>query len=145
MLPFEERRHRQFGRRLSTHHNIGLFVVDIEGDQLVGQGAQCFSCGQIGTLCTRRYIPVKSLRPSQIPSQISNQIPPLKSSLKFSLKSLCTLAGVPIVSERKGKGSKHQHSVSLSEPLESLLVPGKFYMDKKKAFGVPEEFHEALG
>ena len=59
--------------------------------------------------------------------------------------ALCALAGLPIVSERKGKGSKHQHSVSLSEPLESLLVPGKFYMNKKKSFGVPEEFHEALG
>jgi len=59
--------------------------------------------------------------------------------------ALCALAGVPIVAERKGKGSKHQHSVSLSEPLESLLAPGGFYLDKGKAFAVPDEFHEALG
>ena len=70
---------------------------------------------------------------------------PVKFPLKFSLNDLCALTGIPIVSERKGKGSKHQHSVSLSEPLESLLVSGKFYMDKRKSFGVPEEFHEALG
>ena len=40
-----------------------------------------------------------------------------------------------------GKGSKHQHSVSLSEPLETLMTSGKFYIDDKVSFGVPEEFH----
>jgi hypothetical protein len=59
--------------------------------------------------------------------------------------ALCALAGIPIVAERKGKESKHKHAVSLSEPLESLLAPGKFYIDRKKAFSVPEEFHELLG
>lgn len=41
----------------------------------------------------------------------------------------------------QGKGSKHQHSVSLSEPLETLMSPGNFYIDSKVSFGVPEEFH----
>lgn len=59
--------------------------------------------------------------------------------------ALCALAGIPIVAERKGKESKHKHAVSLSEPLDSLLAPGKFYIDRTKAFSVPEEFHEALG
>lgn len=50
-----------------------------------------------------------------------------------------------VVSERKGKESKHQHSISLSEPLESLLEPGRFYVDYKKCFTVPTDFHEQLG
>jgi hypothetical protein len=54
---------------------------------------------------------------------------------------ICALAGIPVISERKGKGSKHQHSVSLSEPLESLVAPGKFYINKKVCFGVPDDFH----
>lgn len=59
--------------------------------------------------------------------------------------ALCTLTGMPVVAERKGKFSKHQHSVTLSEPLDSLIMPGMFYIDKKKCFDVPEEFHDALG
>jgi hypothetical protein len=41
----------------------------------------------------------------------------------------------------QGKGSKHQHSVSLSEPLDTLIQPGKFYINNSVSFGVPEEFH----
>lgn len=35
---------------------------------------------------------------------------------------LCALTGIPTISERKGKGSKHQHSTSLSEPLGSFVA-----------------------
>jgi len=53
----------------------------------------------------------------------------------------CMLAGVPVITERKGKGSKHQHSVSLSEPIENIVEPGRFFVSKSVCFDVPEEFH----
>lgn len=56
----------------------------------------------------------------------------------------CCLAGMPVISERKGKGSKHQHSVSLSETLENLIEPKQFYISRTVLFYVPQEFHEAL-
>ena len=43
---------------------------------------------------------------------------------------LCVLAGLPVLAERKGKGSKHQHSIPLSESLESVIIPGKFFFNK---------------
>jgi hypothetical protein len=55
------------------------------------------------------------------------------------------LAGMPAISERKGKGSKHQHSVSLSQTLESTFKSGTFQIDKSICFPVPDEFHELLG
>lgn len=58
---------------------------------------------------------------------------------------MCCLAGMPVVSERKGKGSKHQHSVSLSEALENLIEPKLFYISRNVLFYVPSEFREALG
>lgn len=58
---------------------------------------------------------------------------------------LCCLAGMPCVSERKGKDSKHQHSVSLSETMDNLLEPKRFYIAQKVLFYVPSEFKEALG
>ena len=36
--------------------------------------------------------------------------------------AICTLIGMPVISERKGKTGKHQHAVSLTEPLETLLL-----------------------
>ena len=58
---------------------------------------------------------------------------------------LCLLAGMPCISERKGKESKHQHSVSLSEPLETLLEPKRFTVAPAVLFYVPAEFKEMLG
>jgi hypothetical protein len=58
---------------------------------------------------------------------------------------ICVLAGIPVVSARKGKQSKHQHSVDLCETLENLLEPKRFYVSVKSTFPVPTEFHEALG
>ena len=54
---------------------------------------------------------------------------------------VCVLAGVPIISERKGKGSKHPHSVSLSEPLDKLIHKNLFFIDSSVSFDVPEEFN----
>ena len=31
--------------------------------------------------------------------------------------------------------------MSLSEPLDTLMAPGKFYIEDAVSFGVPEEFH----
>ena len=58
---------------------------------------------------------------------------------------LCLLAGIPIISEKKGKESKHPHSVAFSEPLENVCDKEKFYISKDVTFDVPDDFHEALG
>ena len=58
---------------------------------------------------------------------------------------ICVLVGMPVVSERKGAQSKHQHSVELSEAMDSLLEPKHFYVSKTSTFPVPESFHEMLG
>lgn len=52
----------------------------------------------------------------------------------------CLLVGIPVIAERKGKGSKHQHSVSHSMTLESMLSPGLFVIDGKFKFTIPDEF-----
>lgn len=57
----------------------------------------------------------------------------------------CLLAGIPAISERKGSGSKHPHSCSLSEPLDKLISPIHFYIESIHFFDVPDEFHECLG
>lgn len=60
--------------------------------------------------------------------------------------ALCLLAGLPVISERRGKSSKHQHSVGLSQPLDSLLLqPNGFHIDRSVCFSVPDSFHELLG
>lgn len=51
--------------------------------------------------------------------------------------ALCLLAGMPVIAERKGKSSKHQHSISLSEPLDVVLLKGNFYVDSAVCFPVP--------
>lgn len=91
-------------------------------------------------------------------TSILSFIEPLLSSFKFLateisgshvLRSiLCLLSGLPCISEKKGKGSKHQHAVSLSEPLESLLVSteigkvttGLRVFDSRNCFPVPPSF-----
>lgn len=58
---------------------------------------------------------------------------------------LSLLVGVPTISEKKGKNSKHQHSVNLSEPLEALIKDaGKFYISKSVSFTVPQQFHDIV-
>ena len=60
--------------------------------------------------------------------------------------ALCLLAGLPVVSERRGKTSKHKHSVGLSEPLDTLLLPPDgFHIDSSCCFSVPDTFHELIG
>lgn len=65
---------------------------------------------------------------------------------------MCLLSGLPCISEKKGKNSKHQHAVSLSEPLETLLVNSqqsneqnvtnaKRIIDSRFCFSVPSSFH----
>lgn len=44
----------------------------------------------------------------------------------------------------QGNESKHKHSVSYSEPLDKLLTPGKFYINEKLCYAVPDEFHGKL-
>jgi hypothetical protein len=55
--------------------------------------------------------------------------------------ALCLLVGIPVISERKGKNSKHQHSVSHSMLLEAVLTPGMFHIDAQHTFAVPSGFH----
>jgi len=55
--------------------------------------------------------------------------------------AICALVGMPVVIERKGKGSKHQHSIALAEPLDKLICPTKFYLNNEVCFSVPEDFH----
>eukprot|EP01032_Pedospumella_encystans_P020710 gene20710-23524_t len=57
---------------------------------------------------------------------------------------LSVLAGIPIIAERKGKNSKHQHSIAHSEPMENLVEPGLFYIAKKVSYSVPSSFHEIV-
>ena len=59
--------------------------------------------------------------------------------------AIAVLTGIPVLSERKGKESKHQHSVPLAEPFESIMCPKHFYVNKSKCFSVPDEFHGAYG
>lgn len=63
-------------------------------------------------------------------------------SASHVLRSLfCLLTGMPVIAERKGKNSKHQHSISLSEPLDSLVEAGRFYISKSVCYSVPAIFH----
>lgn len=56
--------------------------------------------------------------------------------------AFCVLAGLPVVSEKRGKNAKHQHSVGLSEPLENMLKqPDGFFIDSSFCFSVPDSFH----
>ena len=139
-------------KELSASHVVRSALCALAGtsqsNPLTSQSNSYIPVKSSHTPVKSSHIPVKSsvntTQSTPCPRQniISHILPITCISLPLSLP---LLTGIPIVSERKGKGSKHQHSVSLSEPLESLLVPGKFYMDKRKSFGVPEEFHEALG
>ena len=54
---------------------------------------------------------------------------------------LSLLTGIPVLAERKGKESKHQHSITLSEPYDSIMCPKQFYIKQECCFQVPEEFH----
>lgn len=81
---------------------------------------------------------------------------PILSDFSFAAKdmnathvvraALCVLSGLPVISERRGKSSKHQHSVGLSQPLDSLLLqPDCFVIDSSCCFPVPESFQDLLG
>jgi hypothetical protein len=54
----------------------------------------------------------------------------------------CVLTGIPVISERKGKGSKHKNTVPLSETLGSLLHAKSFYVSQEFTFYVPPVFHD---
>lgn len=58
--------------------------------------------------------------------------------------ALSALAGLPVISEKRGKQAKHQHSVPLSRPLASLLAENSFLIDKSNSFPVPDSFHDFL-
>lgn len=58
--------------------------------------------------------------------------------------ALSALAGLPVISEKRGKLAKHQHSVPLSRPLASLLAENSFLIDKNNSFPVPDIFHDLL-
>ena len=93
--------------------------------------------------------------PNDLGSVILALINPILKEMSWLLKEqaashvirscFCVLAGIPSISERKGKGSKHKHSVALSEPLDKMLQDKCFYISNSWAFDVPEEFHETLG
>lgn len=52
---------------------------------------------------------------------------------------LCLLSGIPVICERKGKNSKHQHSVMHSIELSDALVNGT--INTSISFTVPPSFH----
>ena len=58
----------------------------------------------------------------------------------------CVLTGIPVISERKGKNSKHQHAVPGSKTLESLQASAVkcFYISQEFTFHVPSSFHDLL-
>jgi len=58
--------------------------------------------------------------------------------------AMSLLAGMPVIAERKSKNSKHQHSIALSMPLEALLEPDFFYVNKAICFSVPDSFQDIL-
>ena len=58
--------------------------------------------------------------------------------------ALCVLTGMPVVGEKRSKNSRHQHSVGFTEPMDSLLVANKSYIDENACFSVPDDFHNAL-
>jgi hypothetical protein len=61
------------------------------------------------------------------------------------LRSLvCLLSGLPTIAERKGKNSKHHHSVVFSEPLENMTAEDGLSLDHKKSFSVPAGFKEEI-
>lgn len=70
-------------------------------------------------------------------TSITSLFTPLLCDWMFDLWCFDTLNG----DLQQGKGSKHQHSVSLSEPLEQLLLPGRFCLSHTVCFGVPTQFH----
>lgn len=66
----------------------------------------------------------------------------LEQSASHVVRSMLSLlAGIPTIAERKGKNSKHQHSISLAEPLDTLLEAGLFYVSSKATYAVPSRFH----
>lgn len=58
--------------------------------------------------------------------------------------AISLLMGLPVIAERKGKASKHQHSVSYSVTLDTLLTPGHLTIDRRHFFDVPSGFYEAI-
>ena len=99
----------------------------------------------------KERIPLQDLEPQFIEETIVNLAKPLinemfwlgkEMSASHVLRSLmCLLAGLPTIAEKKGKNSKHQHSVILSEPVDQMLEESQFYFSINKAFPVPEVFH----
>lgn len=66
-------------------------------------------------------------------------------SASHVLRSMISLlSGLPPVAEKKGKNSKHQHSVIMAETIEALQHPGEFYFSEIKSFYVPDSFKEEL-
>ncbi len=66
-------------------------------------------------------------------------------SASHVLRSIISLlTGLPPVAERKGKNSKHQHSVIMAETIEALQHPGEFYFSENKSFYVPDCFKDEL-
>lgn len=58
--------------------------------------------------------------------------------------SISLVLGLPLVAEKKGKLSKHKHSIGYSEPMESLLEPGHFFISEKKALSMPSSVQSKI-
>jgi hypothetical protein len=57
---------------------------------------------------------------------------------------LCALSGIPLVSERKGKTARHQHSSPFSEPLECLMEEGRFFISRYRLYFRPSKYQSRL-
>lgn len=96
------------------------------------------------------------LNPNELKSSFLELINPLVNEISWLMRDMCAthviramlsaLAGIPVISERKGKDSRHQHSVPHTEFLENILKQnnGKNCINIDYSFNVPEEFHTAL-
>ena len=61
------------------------------------------------------------------------------------IRSLISLLiGVPVVAEKKGKASKHRHSVALGCPLESITDPALFTIHADHFIDTPPDFERLL-
>ena len=96
------------------------------------------------------------LDPNELRESFLELINPLIDEISWLIKDICAthviraifsaLAGIPVISERKGKNSQHQHSVPYTEFLENILKEnnGKNCINIDYSFNVPEEFQMKL-
>eukprot|EP01031_Cornospumella_fuschlensis_P041104 gene41104-50147_t len=80
----------------------------------------------------------------QKPRRLEDTTAAYLADIEIQYNELCKKPSLPLVAEKKGKLSKHKHSIGYSEPLESLLEPGHFFISEKKAYSMPPSVQNVL-